>query len=61
MINEENKLLKYRLKIAERNKHIEHFMDKINTIHFDIMHLARLNSLDEEKVERLEKKLNQKT
>ncbi len=61
MIREEQKLRNYRSKIAERNKHIEILFEKIEVIRADIMHLTRLNSLYEEKVERLEKKLNQKT
>jgi cupin superfamily acireductone dioxygenase involved in methionine salvage len=61
MIREEQKLRNYRSKIAERNKHIEILFEKIEVIRADITHLTRLNSLYEEKVERLEKKLNQKT
>jgi len=60
MIREEQKLRNYRSKIAERNKHIEILFEKIEVMHADILHLARLNSIDLGRIDDIEKKLNDK-
>jgi len=59
-MSEERKLLRMMAKIAERDKHIENLLEKIEAIHADILHLARLNSIDLGRIDDLEKKLNDK-
>ncbi|MBU3681648.1 MAG: hypothetical protein FGM16_06890 [Flavobacterium sp.] len=59
-MSEERKLLRMRVKIEEREKHIENLLEKIEVIHADILHLARLNSIDLGRIDELEKKLNDK-